>query len=149
MWSCHCTPRLPKVKTSETALSQRKKCWIQLCCRMHWLPGAWVVDCVSFHPGLSDSGGLGTRERGRVQMPRYTIASWVLTHRQPRSLFLSSFPEWWCPLGVCFSSRGGLADWCLVSQKDFGYRKDALAPKRFIICQRKIGFKQLLLSKTL
>jgi hypothetical protein len=55
-------------------LFPKEKCLIQLCRERNRLPGAWVVDCVSFNSDLWDSGGLweGGRGQGSDASPHHS-----------------------------------------------------------------------------
>lgn len=68
---------------------------------------------------LRQWGTLRTRERAGFRCLSTPQQIGVLIHRQPCSLFLSSFTEQWCLLGEFFSSRGRHTDCCLILQKDF------------------------------
>lgn len=94
-------------------------------------------------------GTLRTRERVRVQTLLHTTAGWVLNASpvplffpvlQSSGIFLVCFPH--PEVGIRI-----VASFCRKTLSQ--YRKAASAQKRFIICQRKVEFKKLLLSETL
>lgn len=149
MWFFHCPPRSLKFKISETALSQRK-----------------MLNSLVLREELV-ARGLGS---GLSVLRPWSLRKWGREQGRGSGYRRFSTPQQvgsWTPAQFPFSFqfyRAVVSSWCVFRiQKEVGirivasfcrktlsqYRKAASAQKRFIICQRKVEFKKILLSKTL